>query len=219
MTADVTALVVAKAPRAGRVKTRLCPPCTPEQAACLAEAALADTLATVATLPVRRRMVVLDGPPGRWLPAGFAVVAQSTGGLDERLAAAFAGVRGPALLVGMDTPQVTRVLLVRAIAALLTPGVDAVIGDACDGGWWCIGLRRPDPRVFLGIAMSTPETGRLQRERLNALGLVTRSLPVLRDVDYFDDAVRVAAEAPGSRFAAAVADLVKIPVAAAVPSG
>ena len=43
--ADVTVIVLAKAPVAGRVKTRLCPPCTPAEAATLAEAALADTLA------------------------------------------------------------------------------------------------------------------------------------------------------------------------------
>ncbi|SCE32790.1 hypothetical protein GA0115246_114565, partial [Streptomyces sp. SolWspMP-sol7th] len=102
-----TLLVIAKEPRAGRVKTRLTPPFTPGQAAALAEASLTDTLRTVAATPATRRVLVLDGTPGPWLPPGFDVVPQCAGGLDERLAAAFAGCAGPALLIGMDTPQVT----------------------------------------------------------------------------------------------------------------
>ncbi len=207
MTDRATLIVIAKAPRAGFVKTRLCPPCTPEQAAALAHAALVDTLSTVAEIPARRRVLALDGSPGSWLPAGFDVVPQRTGSLDLRLADAFAHADGPAVLVGMDTPQISSFLMEHACNALLEPGVDAVLGDAYDGGWWCIGLRRPDPRVFLGIEMSTADTGRLQRERLTMLGLVTRDLPILRDVDHFADALAVAEHAPGSRFASAVAAL------------
>ena len=203
----VTLIVIAKAPRAGHVKTRLCPPCTPEQAATLAGAALADTLTTVSEVSAPRRVLALDGAPGSWLPAGFDVVPQATGSLDVRLAGALAHVDGPAVLVGMDTPQISARLLEHTCRVLMDPGIDAVLGDACDGGWWCIGLRRPDPRAFLGVEMSTADTGRLQRERLAALGLVTRDLPVLRDVDRIDDAFAVAALVPGSRFSAAVASL------------
>jgi hypothetical protein len=67
---DTTLLVIAKQPVPGRVKTRLVPPCTHEQAAALAEAALADTLRTVLTVPARRRVLVMDGRPGQWLPLG-----------------------------------------------------------------------------------------------------------------------------------------------------
>lgn len=63
-----TLLVIAKEPRPGRVKTRLTPPFSPRQAAALAEAALVDTLLAVAAAPVRRRVLVLDGTPGPWLP-------------------------------------------------------------------------------------------------------------------------------------------------------
>jgi glycosyltransferase A (GT-A) superfamily protein (DUF2064 family) len=98
-------LVIAKAPEPGRSKTRLCPPCSPEQAAALAEAALTDTLRAVAATPADERVLVLDGTPGDWLPEGFRVVPQRGDGLDERLAAAFADAGGPALLIGMDTPQ------------------------------------------------------------------------------------------------------------------
>lgn len=201
-----TLVVVAKEPTPGRCKTRLCPPATPDQAAALAEAALADTLAAVADTPVKRRVLVLDGRPGPWLPDGFEVLPQRGDGLDERLAAAFADVaRGdgaePALLIGMDTPQVDPELLGAALTRLDTPGLDAVLGPAVDGGWWALGLRRPDPAATLGVPMGTPETCVAQRRRLLDLGLRLGGLRTLRDVDVIADARDVARAAPATRFA------------------
>jgi uncharacterized protein len=192
-----TLLVIAKQPVPGRVKTRLVPPCTHEQAASLAEAALTDTLHTVLMVPARRRVLVLEGRPGPWLPPGFDVVAQCGGPLDERLAGAFAAVRGPALLIGMDTPQVTPGLLTVDWQA-----ADAVFGPAADGGFWALGLRVPDPALLRGVPMSTARTGAIQRARLVAAGLRVADLSQLRDVDTAADAVAVARQAPRSRFAA-----------------
>src|SRR4029453_10639579 len=87
---SATLIVIAKAPVPGRVKTRLCPPCTPAQAAALAEASLRDTLAAAARCGASRRVVALDGAPGSWLPDGFEVIPQRGSGLAERLSAAFA---------------------------------------------------------------------------------------------------------------------------------
>ncbi|WP_369234496.1 DUF2064 domain-containing protein [Streptomyces sp. R21] len=197
-----TLLVIAKEPRPGRVKTRLTPPFTPEEAASLAEAALRDTLDAVLATPARRRVLVLDGAPGPWLPPGFDVVAQCEGGLDERLAAAFAGCAGPALLVGMDTPQVKPGLLATDWAEC-----DAYFGPAEDGGFWALGLAAPDPDLLRGVPMSTDTTGAVQRQRLVAAGLRVRELPRLRDVDTAYDAEVVAADAPHGRFAAELARL------------
>ena len=202
--AGLTLLVIAKEPRPGLSKTRLSPPCSPEEAAALAEAALHDTLESVAAVPAARRVLVLEGRPGPWLPAGYEVVPQRAGGLDERLAGAFAAATGPAFLVGMDTPQVTPALIEASASALAGPEVDAVLGRAEDGGYWAIGLVRPDERVFRGVPMSVETTGEAQRARLDELGLRTEELPVLRDVDFFEDARAVASEAPDSRFARAV---------------
>jgi rSAM/selenodomain-associated transferase 1 len=196
----VALAVIAKAPVAGRVKTRLCPPFTPAEAAALAEAALRDTLAAMARSPAARRVVVLDGRPGPWLPPGFEVLPQRGDGLAERLAHAFDDLAGPALVVGMDTPQVTPALLSSGLATLAH--ADAVLGPALDGGYWAIGLRRPDARAFAGVPMSAPDTGRRQRRRLRALGLGVARLPALRDVDRADDVRAVAREAPGTGFAA-----------------
>jgi uncharacterized protein len=199
-------LVIAKEPVPGRVKTRLSPPCTPAQAAWLARAALEDTLA--AALAVQRdarRVLVLDGEPGAWIPDGFEVIPQRGDGLAERLAAAFDDAGAPAFLVGMDTPQVTPELLETGLDAVLAD--DAVFGAALDGGYWGIGLREADVRAFDGVPMSEDNTGAVQRARLAILGLRTAILPPLRDIDTIADARAVAREAPDGRFAAALAEV------------
>jgi rSAM/selenodomain-associated transferase 1 len=197
---DAQLVVLAKQPRAGRSKTRLCPPLTPEQAADVARAALLDTLDVVSATPVRRRVVVLDGSPRDLVPDGFDVLPQRGDGLDERLAAAFedvfAGCTAPVLLIGMDTPQVTPALLAQAAAALAE--APAVLGLAEDGGWWLAGLHAPDARAFVGVPMSADDTGASQLARLRELGLDPQLLPVLRDIDRIEDLTAVAAAMPSS---------------------
>lgn len=200
-------LVIAKSPEPGKVKTRLTPPCSPEQAAGLAAAALEDTLAVVAAAGGprrRRRVLVLDGVAGGWVPDGFEVVAQYGDGLAGRLANAFADAGAPALLVGMDTPQISTALLEAGLAVLDRRAADAVLGPAADGGYWAIGLGRADPRVFAGVVMSAATTGAAQLERLEELELTVAALPTLLDVDTIADAREVASAAPRTRFAAAL---------------
>lgn len=202
-------IVIAKEPVPGRVKTRLTPPFSPVDAAALAQAALTDTLHAVAATPVARRLLALDGVPGDWLPAGFDVIGQRGGELDERLAAALAdahaGLPLPMVLIGMDTPQVTESQLTDAVRSLTTGEADAVFGPALDGGFWLLGLRQPDRSLLAGVPMSRSDTGRIQLSRLAAAGLRVALAPRLADVDTFDDAATVAREIPDSRFAAAFA--------------
>ncbi|MEW1908511.1 DUF2064 domain-containing protein [Kitasatospora sp. NPDC085895] len=211
-----TLLVIAKAPVPGRVKTRLTPPWTPEQAAALAGAALADTLHTLSAVPAGRRLVVLDGPPGDWLPPGWEVVPQCDGGLDARLADAFAHAErlapdAPALLVGMDTPHLRAETLSAPLSAVARTGVDAWYGPATDGGFWALGLAHPTGRLarqlLLGVPMSTGGTGRALLERLTTAGLTVRHLPPMTDVDTHRDVRTAAAEAPDGRFAACLRSL------------
>ena len=198
-------IVIAKAPVAGRSKTRLTPPCSPNEAAALAEAALADTLEAVAACGASRRVLALDGEPGAWLPPGFEVVPQRGGGLAQRLAAAFDDCAERAFLVGMDTPQLTPALL---DAAREHP---CAFGAAPDGGWWGLGLPAPDARVFADIPMSADDTGARQLERLRELGYDPALLPELRDVDTIADAHIVAAQAPEGRFATVLRGLASLP--------
>lgn len=221
-----TLIVLAKEPVAGRVKTRLCPPFTLEQAAGLAEASLRDTLAAARASCAADRLLFLAGEPGAWLPDGFDVLPQPGGGLDERIAAAFVAVAeaarstdlddadpGPALLIGMDTPQVTAHLLDSALNAL-RDGADAAFGPAEDGGFWALGfsgrwLRAKDAleRMLLGVPMSQDDTGRVQLRRLIEEGLDIELLPPLRDIDTAADAHHVAALAPDGAFAARLAEM------------
>jgi hypothetical protein len=202
-----TLLVIAKEPVPGRAKTRLTPPCTPAQAAHLARAALLDTLDVVARTPAARRILVFEGDATDWRPPGFELIVQRGDGLGERLAAAFSELDGPAVLVGMDTPQLTPALLLATSRALARSDVDAVLGPALDGGYWGVGFARPTPGAFAGVPMSSPLTCVHQRARLDWLGLRVHEPPLLRDVDTIEDARAIAAEVPHTRFAQAMAAL------------
>jgi len=202
----------------GRVKTRLCPPCTPEQAGWITAAALADTLDTATVSAAGARVLVVDG---RYpVPSGWATFAQRGGPLGERLANAFADTSTPgraAVLIGMDTPQLTVEHLDTALWSLRAAGgPDAVLGPAADGGWWALGLRDPGHAgVLRTISTSTATTGRRTLAALRRRGLRVVLLPQLRDVDTAADARAVAALClPGSRFAGAVAAELPAPVAA-----
>ncbi len=200
--------VIAKEPRPGFAKTRLTPPCSPEQAGAIAAAALESTLTVVASTHATRRVIALDGAPGPWLPPDFEVIPQPSGGLGERLDAAFAAMfssapHEPAVVIGMDTPQVSSAQLESA-GVELARGADAVLGEASDGGYWLIGMRAFVAGAFDGVPMSTTSTACAQRDRLVDLGCRIADAEVLGDVDGFDDAIRVASEHPDGHFAAVV---------------
>jgi uncharacterized protein len=200
-------LVMAKAPAPGRVKTRLCPPCSPDEAALVAEAALVTTLAAVAASRASRRIVALAGPPGPWLPPGFEVLHPRGDGFAERLANAWADAGTGGIQIGMDTPQVSPADLDGALETLAAPGTDAVLGLAEDGGWWVIGLRYAPTaahELFRGVPMSTPVTGAAQLARLRRLGLRVTVVGRHRDIDTWADATAVAATMPATPFAEAI---------------
>ncbi|OZC75099.1 glycosyltransferase [Rhodococcus sp. 06-462-5] len=205
----VTALVVAKAPVPGLAKTRLAATIGDAAAAELAAASLLDTLDAVSAADVDRRVVALTGTLAdaaraheltRAL-ASFTVIAQRGDGLGERLANAHAdaATSGAVLQIGMDTPQVTALLLSDAAARL---GSSDVLGSAEDGGWWALGLRNPDhARSLLDVPMSAPSTGADTLAALTAAGASITMLPELRDVDFESDLEAVAQLCtPTSRF-------------------
>jgi glycosyltransferase A (GT-A) superfamily protein (DUF2064 family) len=208
------ALVVAKAPVAGRVKTRLGQVVGMERAAGLAAAALLDTLSTcVEAYGVERCHLALDGDlkdahhADELLEAvaGWSVHSQRGEGFAERLVHAHWTVAvasgAPVVQVGMDTPQLS-VATLRSAAALLTARDQAVLGQAHDGGWWLMGLGGPHLLAHLGdVPMSTSETGELTRLALTRAGATVHETESLRDVDVLADAESVATAAPETRFA------------------
>lgn len=221
-------LVVAKAPVAGRAKTRLGRTVGMDAAAEVAAAALLDTLAAArAAVGPSRCHLALDGdlatavrgPELVAAVAGWHVHDQRGDGFDARLAHAHADVAeagpGPVVQVGMDTPQATAADLEAVARTLHGPlgarpdaRPDAVLGPATDGGWWVLGLRDPQAAAALaGVPMSTDDTGALTRAALERAGLRVVDAAALVDVDTAADADEVAAEAGrrgvAPRFAAA----------------
>lgn len=209
------ALVLAKAPVPGKVKTRLGADIGMEAAARLAALALTDTiLACTEAFGAARCHLALDGnldlavdgPALHDHLSDWWVAPQRGLGFGERLVNAHLdlGAIAPGdgvVQVGMDTPQVTPALLRDAAGPL--DDHDAVLGPAQDGGWWVLALRRPGDAVALsGVPMSTPTTCADSRAALEARGLSVAGTGVLRDVDTLADADAVADEAPDTRFAA-----------------
>ena len=191
--------VIAKQPRPGFVKTRLCPPCTPVEASSVAAAALADTLdgvdRLVATLPTAiERVLLFDGDPADWVRPGWRVVPQRGDGLADRLANGFDDI-GRGVIIGMETPHVVSSL--GAALEAVRVGRDA-IGLATDGGYWAIALGDVDRRIFDAVPMSTSSTGAAQLSRLHALGRSVARLPSARDLDTFDDLIDAAVRADGA---------------------
>ena len=205
-----TALVVlAKACRPGRVKTRLHPPLSLDDAALVAAASLDDTLAALSWARFDRRILCFDGVPAEApaAAAGFELVPQAAGGLDDRIGAVLdlCGSRGErVVLVGMDTPQLDPALLDGLARARSWP-VDAWLGPAEDGGFWLLALARADGDLVRGVEMSRDDTGERQLARLRAAGLRVGLLPTLRDIDGIADLAHVAGLIPGSATARAFA--------------
>ncbi len=207
-------LVMAKAPVAGRAKTRLAASVGDAAAAELAAAALLDTLeAGAASFPPGRRVLALTGDLAlavrsdelRSAARDWVVVRQGGRTFAERLVdghrQAHRLVGGPVVQVGMDTPQVEPALL-RGLAGLALERGRPVLGPALDGGWWVlVTTHAHQAGVLAGVPMSRPDTGRLTVVALTGLGAAPVEAPLLRDVDEVEDAHAVAAQAPRTRFA------------------
>ncbi|MBM7774287.1 glycosyltransferase A (GT-A) superfamily protein (DUF2064 family) [Actinokineospora baliensis] len=222
MTPKTALLVLAKSPRPGFVKTRLCPPATPEQAAKVAAAALLDTVLALREVPDAQPVIALSGDLDEAVDRAelraalrdLPVIVQRGETLGERITAAHEDVAellpgADSLQVGMDTPQISPELLGACCRALRSHGTDALLGPAADGGWWVLGLRDPrQAKVIIDVPTSRDDTGERTADALRGHGLHLVGAPELTDVDTVDDARLVAASVPGSRFAAAVRELV-----------
>jgi rSAM/selenodomain-associated transferase 1 len=198
-------VVFAREPVPGRVKTRLCPPFAPEQAAAFYACLLDDVLdATARAAPPLGLVPVLAvDPPDACArlalraPAPFRVVPQHAGDLGARMEAAaadaFARGHAPVLLRGSDSPALGPRRIAAALRAL--ERADLVLLPDRDGGYSLVGLRRPAPGLF-AHPMSTPEVLRETLARARDLALESALLETGFDVDTADD-LRWLAQARG----------------------
>lgn len=170
-------------PVAGRVKTRLVPPLSHEQAVEIAAACLHDTFEAVSSCLDRnadvRAVALIEGPTGSWIPPGFEVRYQVGAGLRERLANAF-DLLGPGLIVGMGTPSAGPHF--DAAFDAIRVGSDA-LGLIHDGGYWGIGLANAERAVFDDVGIRTGQNGADQLQQIRALGRSVELLPAVHDLD------------------------------------
>lgn len=191
----------AKAPEAGRVKTRMSPPLSPEDAARVALGCLEISLRRFVPAVDAPFTLFLDGAPGDHIlelarSGHVAIVPQIDGGLGQRLQAAFASLRAQGhdtvVAIGSDSPTLDPARIREAVASLETH--DVALGPCEDGGYYLIGVRGDRPEIFEDIPWSTPGVTRATRRRAATLGLTVRELPEWYDVDDLPSLTRAIAD-------------------------
>jgi hypothetical protein len=186
---------MAKAPRAGFVKTRLQPPLSAEEAAALNVCFLRDTAENIAAVADEgsAQGLVCYTPVGDeaafdgLLPGCFALIAQRGDGFGERLLYAAEDVLscgyGAVCLIDSDSPTMPTDALRATVTQLTRPGERVVLGPSEDGGYYLIGLKRADPRIFDRITWSTEKVYEETVERVRDAGIQLVELPKWYDVD------------------------------------
>lgn len=198
-------LLFAKAPAPGRVKTRLCPPFTPEQAAALYRAFAADSLAAAESVAGARAVVAYepheDWPDPSWLRAPAPEwFPQEGADLGARLAAAtgmaFVDGADRVVAIGSDSPHLPTAFIEEAFARLSTAPL--VLGPARDGGYYLVGLREPAPSLFEDIPWSGPGVLKATLARAAELHWSAHLLDELEDVDDAGSLARVLGSVRGT---------------------
>ena len=187
--------VMTKAPRAGRVKTRLTPPLTPEEAAALNICFLRDTTAAITATSAggRTRGIAVYTPVGAEdayngiLPQDFDLVPQRGEEFGERLISAtedlFRLGFESLCLINSDSPTVPPAAFAEAVEVLSQPEDGVVLGPSDDGGYYLIGLKKLHRALFSGITWSTERVLEETVQRAKQLNLKVHLLPTWYDVD------------------------------------
>jgi len=197
----IAVAIMAKAPRAGEVKTRLCPPFSPSEAAELYHCFLRDKIAQVRGLAGASPVIAFTPADGRslfeGLAPGFRLIPQEGADLSSRLLNSLDQLVGEghvgALLIDSDTPTLPADFLRRAVDLVATPEIDLVLGPSDDGGYYLIGMRTVRPTLFREIPWSTADVLSETIKRAEAERLRIACLPPWFDVDTPGDLARLSA--------------------------
>ncbi|HXQ71550.1 MAG TPA: TIGR04282 family arsenosugar biosynthesis glycosyltransferase [Pyrinomonadaceae bacterium] len=187
--------LMAKAPLAGEVKTRLVPPLTASEAAALNVCFLrdmAENLESVSKTESTSGFVVYT-PTGSEtafngvLPEGFKLLAQRGAHLGERLCNATEDLLqqgySAVCLINSDSPTLPGSILIQAVESLARGGDRVVLGAAEDGGYYLIGLKHAHRNLFNEIAWSTSDVLARTTQRAAEIDLPVELLPPWYDVD------------------------------------
>ena len=192
--------VMAKAPMAGHVKTRLVPPLTREEAAELYRCLLLDKIRQVGTLSGVDPYLAYTPPEARaqmasLAPQDFTLIPQAGSDLGDRLhrLSAILLERGHpgVIIIDSDTPTLPSTYLLDALDRIQNESTDLVLGPAEDGGYYLIGLKRPCRSLFDSIPWSGPSVLTETLRRASAQRLEVATLPPWFDVDTPNDLARL----------------------------
>jgi len=194
-------VMMAKAPQAGNVKTRLCPPLSLEEAAALYRGFILDTIAKMNCLQTVQP--VLSYTPAN-SDAFFADMAphwthlpQEGTDLGARMHSCFRHLLAHGydhvLLTGSDLPTLPLHIFRLALHLAATPKIDVILGPSDDGGYYLIGLRAPCPALFEDMVWSTSTVLAETVRRATCLGLRIAYLPTWYDIDTPGDLSRLRA--------------------------
>ncbi|RQW84178.1 MAG: glycosyltransferase [Geobacter sp.] len=193
---DKALLIFAKQPLPGKVKTRLTPPFSFQEAADIYRCMLSDTLTKLTDLPGVEKFLFFESSPGaedffqKAFP-GVRTFPQQGDGLGDRLEKAFETVFAlgfeSAAAIGTDSPDLPLSYLEEPFRLLEEGGADVVFGPAVDGGYYLVALERSCPELFRDIPWSTNRV--LERSMASAatLGLRVECLPIWHDMDTVED--------------------------------
>ena len=186
-------ILFAKAPVAGRVKTRLVPPLTPDQAAQLHTALVWDTLESLQQLRGVELELHTDIETDAWTSAGVPQSLQCEGDLGLKmfnaLNAALRNGRGRAMIAGSDAPA----LPLDHIEQLLSAEEEVALGPTDDGGYYAIACRRVHRNMFDQVEWSTDRTRAQTIQAVCRVGLSVNVGPPWFDLDTPQDFARLKA--------------------------
>ena len=191
-------VLFAKAPRPGRVKTRLIPALSAEDAAALYEAFVRDMWERLRVVAPDSCFLYSDTawPPYVELAGARRVALQRGGDLGEKLLHGFEELSaqgyGRTLIVGSDSPTLPADYLRRGLD--LPASKDAVLGPTFDGGYYAVGCRVPEAAMFSQVAWSTSATLAHTERAFEGIGWSMERLPPWYDVDTIDDLRRLATD-------------------------
>ena len=195
-------LIMAKSPQAGRVKTRLLPFLSPDEAAALAACFVQDVVA--GALSLTPNVLVAYAPAeGRatleaLLPSDLLWALQEGSDLGARMQSVLEAASrqgfSPLIMLGTDSPTLPQVYLSDAVELLESRKAEVVLGPTDDGGYYLIGLPQPLPGLLANVAWSTPNALTDTLRNAAALGRRTSLLPPWYDVDTPNDFQRLQAE-------------------------
>ncbi len=184
-----------KAPRAGKVKTRLTPPLTSEEGAALNTCFLRDTTSSISAAARHDNVagIAVYTPVGEEeayrgiLPDDFQLVPQRGDGFGDRLSFATEDLLRlgfeSVCLIDSDSPTVPQRIYQQAAQLLSESGDRIVLGPSEDGGYYLIGLKKPHRDVFQRIDWSTEHVLSQTVQRAAEIGIPVEFLPTWYDVD------------------------------------